>query len=292
MRSLLFSVSLVICLSLTGQDYKPLVVQGNSWATVGWSWGWGWTYYYFLDGDTVINNIPYTKVYLTTDSTFQNDVSYHGGIREDSVNKEVYFYYNSNMGEIFLYKFGMNIGDTALVSSMACDAIYMIVADVDTITDMMGIERRRMLMDHWYDWYDEYWIEGIGSSLGLLTAGNFSCIADYNQELLCFSNSGELYYMNPLYDTCFITEVGIAEQKRESGRIKIIPNPISGTSVIKFEGNEKIIEINIYDSYGNVVLKPSPANPAINKEHYNSGIFILKVRTENGNIYTCKFVVK
>ena len=292
MRFLLFSVSLVICLSLTGQDYKPLVIEGNSWAIVNWSWGWAWTDYLFLDGDTIINDTAYTKVYFSTDSTLQNDVSYLGGIREDTINKEIFFNHNSLMEEFLLYRFGMNIGDSALVSSMACYPIYMIVADVDTITDELGIDRRRMLLDHWYDWYDEYWIEGIGSTLGLLTAGNFSCIADYNQELLCFSRNGLLNYMNPLYNRCFITEVTIDEQNTGDKQVQIIPNPVSGTSVIKISGDVQIKNCKVFDSYGRVVYEPSVANPKIEKGSLKPGIYFLKIEVEGREVYKCRFLVQ
>ena len=292
MRSLLFSVSLVICLSLTGQDYKPLVIQGNSWSEVNWSWGWAWTNYYFLEGDTTIDDMLYTKVYLSPDSTLQNDVEYYCGIREDIINKEVYCFFDSNMGEILLYRFGMDIGDSAMVTSMACESIYMIVTDTDTITDLMGNERQRMLMDHWFDWYDEYWIEGIGSSLGLLTAGNFSCVADFNQELLCFSNSNTLHYVNPLYGTCYITEVGLADYERASEAIRIIPNPVSGTSIVELESDENILEVKVYDPNGHMITNLSSSDPVIQRNQFSPGMFIIRVITENGKIYTSKFIVK
>lgn len=290
----LFSVLVLsfTCLGLFGQDYNKLVVEGNSWSVVNWSWGWGWTDYLFLDGDTIINDTAYTKVYNTSDSTLQNDVSFHGGIREDTITKEIFFYYNSNLGEIRLYKFSMSIGDTAVISSMACDPIHMIVADVDTITDEQGIQRRRMLMDNWYDWYDEYWIEGIGSTMGLLTAGNFSCIADFNQELLCFSRNGTLNYMNPFYTRCSITEVNIEEQSTVDNQIQIIPNPVKASSVIKISGDVQVKSCKVFDSFGRVIYEPSSSNPMIEKGSFNAGIYFVRIVTQAGEVYSSRFLIQ
>ncbi len=292
MKMFIASVFLFTCLGLFGQEYNKLVEEGNSWSTVNWSWGWGWTDYLFLDGDTIINDTAYTKVYYTSDSTLQNDVSFHGGIREDTITKEIFFYYNTNLGEIRLYKFGMSIGDTALVSSMACYPIHMIVAEVDTITDEQGIQRRRMLMDNWYDWYDEYWIEGIGSTLGLLTAGNFSCIADYNQELLCFSRNDELSYMNPLYTKCNITQVSITETEIIRDGIKVCPNPVTGISKIVVNDDIIIRSFKVFDSRGIIIYEPSIINPNINKGFLKPGIYFLKAEIQNGGTTSIRFVVQ
>jgi len=207
------------------------------------------------------------------------------------VNKEVFFYYNSNVGEIMLYRFGMEIGDTAIVSSMACESINMIVTDIDTIIDMHGIERPRMLMDPWYYWYDEYWIEGIGSSLGLLTAGNFSCIADFNQELLCFSYDEDLAYMNPLYEKCFITEVGIDDKIKEAESIMIIPNPVIGKSTIKLPSGVNIQEMIVLDSYGRTKEILWTTSSYLNKDDYTPGVYFLRIQTEK-KVYTSKFIIR
>lgn len=294
MRSLVFSVSLVICLSLTGQDYKPLVNHGNSWATVGWSWGWAWTDYYYFSGDTIINNVSYVKLFMTSDSSFQDPGYYRGAIREDTLEKAVYYYESEYSGENLLYKFGLNTGDTVTVWSSACGEMIINVLNVDTIIDLMGQDRRRMEIELWMwdkSWYEEYWIEGIGSSLGLTTAANFECIADLNFETLCFSNDGVLYYMNPLYDTCYMTSVGFADHERPSDEIRIIPNPVSGTSIVEIEGEEKIVEMIVYDSNGNMITRLSYSDPVIQRDLLSPGLFILKVITEKGNILTSKFIV-
>lgn len=294
MRSLLFTVSILMFLSLTGQDYKPLVVEGNSWSTVGWSWGYGWTEYYFIEGDTTINSINYKKVYKTPDSLFQNNVAFWGGIREDTLNREVYYYRAEWTGENRMYKFGLDINDTVSVWSLECGPYIARVIDKDTITDLFGIERTRMQMEFYGSgWtYDEYWIEGIGSTLGLLSAGNFMCIADLNFELLCFSKNNGLYYMNPLYDTCYITQVGITDSRKLKEVIRIIPNPVVSKSYIQLPENIGIQKIHIYDSFGRLVLEPAIDNPYISNRSLKPGIYFLVVKSDNNELLKSKFIIR
>jgi hypothetical protein len=281
-------ISFYVCLS--GQNYQPLVIEGNSWSVVNWSWGWAWTDYYFLQGDTVINDTAYKKLYFTTDSTLQNDAGYFCGLREDTLSGEVYFNY-PYLGDCLLYKFGMDIEETAVVTSLACESINMIVADVDTITDLMGIERRRMRMEGWFDSYVEYWIEGIGSTLGLLTAGNTYCVADFNQDLLCFNKQGQLIYMNPMYTECHVTMINLRELEAEKNAVKICPNPVTTSSKILINKEIHVIRMEIYNSRGLLISEHDPAILKIHRGVLVPGLYVLKVITKNSGIINTKFVI-
>lgn len=293
MRTLLFSVFLMTCLLLNGQEYQPLVVEGNSWSVVGWSWGNAWTHYYFIEGDTTINSTQYEKIYRASDSLLQNDVSFWGGIREDTINQEIYYYYSEWTGENRLYKFGMEIDDTVSVWSNECGSYVARVIDADTITDLYGTEHRRMKMDFYGGGspMNEYWIDGIGSTFGLLSSGNYSCIADLNFELLCFSKESELYYMNPLYDVCYITKVGIQDLPEDEEQLLVTPNPVSGLSQILIPGNSSVRSIHIIDHFGRVIQELPAVVTKISRENIAPGIYILRVATTEGKIFNCRFVV-
>jgi len=280
-----------VYLGISGQNYQPLVIEGNSWSVVNWSWGWAWTDYYFIQGDTVINDTNYKKLYFTADSTLQNDVNYFCGLREDTLSAEVYFNH-PYLGDCLLYRFGMDIEDIAVVTSLACESINMTVADVDTITDLMGIERRRMRMEGWFDSYVEYWIEGIGSTLGLLTAGNTYCVADFNQDLLCFNKLGQLIYMNPMYTECHVTMINLRELEAEKNAVKICPNPVTTSSKILINEKIRVERMEIYNSRGLLISEHDPAIPKINRGGLEPGLYVLKVITEDSGIINTKFVIK
>ena len=279
-----------VYLGISGQNYQPLVIEGNSWSVVNWSWGWAWTDYYFLQGDTVINDTAYKKLYFTADSTLQNDVNYFCGLREDTLSGEVYFNY-PYLGDCLLYRFGMDIEETAVVTSLACESIIMTVADIDTITDLMGIERRRMRMEGWFDSYVEYWIEGIGSTLGLLTAGNTYCVADFNQDLLCFNKLGQLIYMNPMYTECHVTMINLRELEAEKNAVKICPNPVTTTSKILINEKIRVERMEIYNSRGLLISEHDPAILKISRGGLEPGLYVLKVITKNSGTINTKFVI-
>lgn len=293
MRTLLFSVFLMTCLLLNGQEYQPLVVEGNSWSVVGWSWGNAWTHYYFIEGDTSINSVQYKKLYRTSDSLLQNDLAFWGGLREDTLNQEVYYYYSEWTGENRLYKFGLDIDDTVSVWSNECGSYVAKVIDTDTITDLYGAEHRRMKMDFYWGGspMDEYWVEGIGSTLGLLSAGNYSCIADLNFEMLCFSKEYELYYMNPLYEICHITQVGIPDQQVEKEKIQLVPNPVTGLSQIIIPDNKQVRSVHLIDTFGKTIQELPQNTSNISQESLAPGIYVLRVATTEGKIFNCRFVV-
>jgi hypothetical protein len=289
MRSLLFSVSLVFCLSLTGQDYKPLVVQENSFSTVIWSWGWAWTEYYFIEGDTLINSTSYARLYNSPDSLLQTEIQYIGALREDTVLKEVYFIDSPASEEHLLYRFGLNQGEQVEVYSFSGCPVQMEVQAVDTIIDEMGIARRRMIMN---SFYYEKWIEGVGSNMGLISPGYYECVADIGWETLCMKNDDELFYLNPVYNSCYVFTIDIQENNKEEIQIKIIPNPVNDISRIDISDNINIVNLTVYDSFGRMVCELSVSNPTIEKERFNPGMYIIKVVTEQGKIYSCKFIVR
>jgi len=290
MRSLLFSVSLVICLSLTGQDYKPMVIEGNTWAYAWWSWGWAHTEYQFIEGDTLINDITYKKMYNAADSLLQSNVYLIGFIREDLVNKEVYFT-ESGDEELLLYKFGLDVGDTVVYSTVwfnICE-VEDVVGQVDTIVDATGTPRRRMLL---HNWSNEYWIEGVGSNWGPLTPGHYNCIADLGWQTLCMKNNNELIYMNPDQNTCFLHEIGIPDHEMDKDATLVVPNPVTGTSIIQLPDKLKISSLGIYDSFGRLVAAPSVDERIIEKGSLKPGIYFLKIQTVRGEVYNSKFMVK
>jgi len=290
MRYILSILLITFVLGLSGQDYHPLVAEGNSWSVVNWSWGWAWTDYYHIYGDTSINSTTYKKLYLTEDSTFQ-DIGYcEGALREDISHKEVYYitYYNNE--ERLLYKFGGDVGDTAQVWSYSCGSVIMQVLEVDTIVDLEDMERRRMKVSMWPGGHEEYWIEGIGSNMGLLTSFNQNCVADFNQNFLCFSKNGELQYSNPEFINCHITAINIDEKDMCNNQVMIIPNPVVGSSDITIANNEKVKTLKIFNSMG--VLISDKRILKIEKGDLIPGIYTLMIEFEDGRQSSNKFIVQ
>ena len=54
------------------------------------------------------------------------------------------------------------------------------------------------------NYYSETWIEGIGSSNGLLLTNIPEMVGGYNYLLCVHDMEDELIYMNPTFDECYI----------------------------------------------------------------------------------------
>ena len=72
--------------------------------------------------------------------------------------------------------------------------------------------------------------------------------------------------------------------------INIYPNPVQNELFIDFE-NEQITEINILDVSGKIVKSLNDNTNSIDVSNLTEGIYLLKVRTENGSS-TAKFIKK
>src|ERR1043165_7822175 len=144
MRKNLLLLFFVVSISAKAQTsvYHPFPDSGAVWimnyqhwctnSSIGCLYSCNSNYQYRQDGDTLISGNIYTKVFKdsylqrcscivisppnpwSTPSCIQYpfDSYYFGGIRNDSVNKKVYFIQDANYPERILYDFNLNVGDT------------------------------------------------------------------------------------------------------------------------------------------------------------------------------------
>ena len=70
-------------------------------------------------------------------------------------------------------------------------------------------------------------------------------------------------------------------------------NIINTNNIIKIETSTKIIDINICDIAGRTILKSSvnKKQEKINTNTFENGIYIISIKTENGEIYSDKIVI-
>lgn len=88
-KILLFGFMLAFIANIKGQEYVPFPMDSTIWSVN--------TTKYFVNGDTVIANKNYSKVWMQTDSVeFEfdmNKATYYAAIRNDTANKRVYGVY-------------------------------------------------------------------------------------------------------------------------------------------------------------------------------------------------------
>ena len=123
---------------------------------------------YGFQNDTLINDEQWFKVYSTNDSLFQNNLLYHGLLREE--NQKVLYIDTLNQLTT-LYDFSLNVGDSVLFDIHGIYPEWLKVVNVDSIL-INGDYYRKLKFDELtmnaFDELNEIWIEGIGSIHGPL----------------------------------------------------------------------------------------------------------------------------
>lgn len=186
-------------------------------------------YQYILDGDTLINSLIYHKFTYSgrernpADETWTYwNSGYHGCYRNDPANKQVYFIPKDSLQEILLYDFNLSVNDTLPETYIYHPEEFTIIT-VDQVDSIL-------INDHYLKRYHldnagfggEYLIEGIGSTLGLLTY--ITPFFEQHYDLLCFKNDDEGLAWYEYDSTLCELITGVMESSQRDD-ISIFPNP-------------------------------------------------------------------
>ena len=265
------------------QEYVPMIQEGNEWCTLEAivckdTEGHYNTLVNWLSGDTLINEVRFTKVMETLNgegSPYQVAL-----LREED--GKVWKTYNG-ISEILLYDFTANVGD-----SLVCGYGDYFVLDSISIEQIGGVDRKKFWFGLEYDFTGEpyameTWIEGIGSDLGLLYCGSYYFCGGYYRAL-CFHQDGELIWQNPEYDACVITSVEEINDKV----ISVYPNPAK--EKVRIEGIEAA-EVQVYNGLGQMVKTVRGTNE-IDVAELVDGIYLLRITVADGKCYTNRVAVR
>lgn len=205
---------------------------------------------YFLNGETIVNGKKYTRVYQTEAPYGSIGALYVGGIREK--HKRIFFQPAGNAEEYVLYDFNLEVGDI-WDTQIGCDTSMLdccvvMVADTFLFHLNAGETRRGLRLGHFTPdgngglepYYTDtvfYWIEGIGSTRGLLdptSADDCGLIVHPGpgkHELLCFTLNNNRLYGPSDYDNCFEFTTDV-EEEEPAISIALFPNPVGGNLTI------------------------------------------------------------
>ena len=235
---LLVLLSLNLSAQETDDSYIPLINKQESQTWIYDTWGGeGPSSYNRLtmdNHDSVIDGVSYSVVH-----SYKYD--YYHNYRPDTIIEEDFllreenqkvFVYNS-YGERLLYDYSLNIGDT-----FACSYdLSMKVISIDTLDILINGQRCRKWSFAYY-WEGDTtnlftmsdgveWIEGIGSTKGLLfydVASTLIAGGGYmNGRLRCYEYEEDLIYHKESSDDCENHLLGIGTVDKES--LLLYPNP-------------------------------------------------------------------
>jgi hypothetical protein len=291
----LFLTFLIISSSLSSKSqfniYHPLPKEDAIWREY---FGGSYTtscsdYQLIITGDTLIDGFTYHKIQRSGVEYYVDEsgwctwiIAYHfdyydGAYRNDSVNKKVYYNYNST--DTLLYDFNLNLGDT-LPSTYNHYSLIDFVATIDSVLIGNDFHKRFGIAN--FDnpnWVYAYLIEGIGSTLGLLS--NIEFPFEFGSTLECFIQDGITLYPDMNYTCDLIT--GLGPELNAKFNFHINPNPFSTYARISMGGQIDSAEFRLYNALGTEVckLKDITDGTLIDGSILPAGIYLFKIISNN-----------
>jgi len=253
--------------------------------------------------DTVINSIKYQKLFRLYDTVLNREkAEYIGGIREDTA-KRVYckmkmesdtipWWYppgeiNSN-GEVLLYDFSLEEGDTLHEGNFMLSYWYLVVKKIDTLS-INGEYRKKYHFQ--YPW--QKWIEGIGNVMGLLFNSGDLPTNGVGNTLICFKRAGKQEYFNDQFSECFPGPLANAIGDVDEQSARVFPNPADES--VYFENPGNVERLSIYNLDGKQLIQKPVSNQeriSISVSGYSPGMYFYKIIGPSGHTKTGKFIVK
>jgi hypothetical protein len=275
----------VLSFACSGKAQK-LLDENNLWMDVHNTINFGVYYEFFqIQSDTIIASKEYRKLYHKYDEA-TSKWEYIYGIREDSSGK-VYFVQRDNENERLLYDFNLQLNDTFFI----CNNATIYVTSIDTVMLLNGELRKRIQFEPG----PETWIEGIGSTDGIVADGGFYYCITFGEDfpfLNCFTKNGEILYMNEWSSyPCLDGMTALPNLSRKS--FSLYPNPFSSNVTIVLPNSDLPVELNIFNLLGELLHHQELRDQytTINRNGIPSGIYIFQLVGSEGQIMTKKVMI-
>lgn len=312
---------LLFCLSFISgnvfsQNYVPFPDSSAQWnVKFGWygspNWGVDETAIFFIDGDTLISGNIYSKIFLYHGGpAIDTSNSYYvGAIREQ--NKKIFFriipnpwtsppameYYPTNCNsqsdtaDFLLYDFNLIVGDT-----IRNGFTVFVINSIDSVLVQSTYRKRFNISNNnimWTNLYEE-WIEGIGSTRGILDA---TCPENPwgHRALVCYQSNSISYITQYAYQrfggNCYSNTTGLNELF-SSDIFTLSPNPFHNFITIK-NNQQKDLSITIFSSIGEVVQRATLIKEGvatINLSGLAAGIYLVAARSDKN--FVARKIVK
>jgi len=268
----------------------------------------GQTVKFYFENDTIIEQQEYKKISYENDNWYY-DYSFYSGIREDTIEGKIYVYIEP-FGEILTCDFNLSVGDTFFFpqynynaslyyhySGLNVNNGFMIADSIYSINGQRTITFEGPFTVHNGIYVNKYhfeslgyfskvaFIEGIGPNYGPLDW------ISWIQMLLCTYKDDDLVYMQREDLRCGYNDCGGGVNERMSDKIKIIPNPVS-TEFYVHSDDIRLDEVYIYTIQGQCIShkKLQDELQKINVINLHTGIYLLKIKDTQGNVYSTKII--
>jgi hypothetical protein len=285
---------LISYISVNGQEYLPMLEENTVWSIMHEK--------HTLIGDTIINELTYKKLYFHNylEDFTPDSLIYIAAMREDETNEKVYFIWMGHEEEFLLYDFSLEVGSEFVVISPLFwlagpefqDDWGERIVEVSAVfyQNIAGKDRKTIKVGPNYNY--EYWIEGLGSSKGLIYAGasGEDMLGRDYPFLLCIHVSDSLIYQEDdpwgiTPDTCYAMPfLNIDEVSRYEYKLIAIPSLFRDSFVI--QSDCAIEKVTVYNIMGRTVFEFRSKELFTQKEifttNWDKGLYIIRAENQSG----------
>ncbi|MDR9397603.1 MAG: T9SS type A sorting domain-containing protein [Salibacter sp.] len=254
-----------------------------------------WQTKYKVEGDSTYNGKTYQKYFSAQDISIDANTewSYVGMVREDTNAQKVYAIHPDSTQEHLLYDFDVSVGDTVAVYQLIflTQKVEVIIESVDTLM-INNIVHKRVKTESDFP-YDEYWLEGIGSTYGVLSPGSSNYpVSDVSYpQLLCFERDGVKLFERQSFENCYAKDPNVSvDEVRNDVSVKVFPNPTSNQ--LRIQSDLKISSFKVLSVTGQVLKAGMLSDQVISVNALNAGVYFLEITTQEGEKGVERFVVE
>lgn len=243
--------------------YVPMLQESHYWRSLEGGWLPSLVTYQ-VEGSSVIAGQEYARI-----QNYYGEVGENMGsgyfMREDAESEQVWLRWNEDAPEILYYDFSLEVGESVTFSDCNIQATCI---SVELVMMSDGISRKHITVEEMGGWYQELWIEGIGSLHGPIGPGAIFCIADWDPFLQCFYNNQELVFTAPnVQEPCSETNVG--EQDQSNWEL------LAQGHLIQLQGNAQV-NYQLIDLRGRTLMQGTLyPGKVLNLKHFARGSYIL-----------------
>lgn len=265
MKKFLLLITVILTLSSQAQksDYYPFPDSNAQWnvqlTLMGYPGPMHEEFYsLIISGDTIINGLSYKKLMIPfiqssgKSTTTLITTGYKGAIRQDTVSRTVFIIPPTTVTEQLLYDFTMQVGDTVKGYIETNTNPKDVVASIDSVMVGDNYHKRWNINPNYFISF----IEGIGSTYGLIESSPGGVVDWAGICITCFQQNGVLLYPDTATSCKLITSVPPGDMKKDN--FKIYPNPSHGSFTVEFDQLMNIEEIRLTDLLGRIILRQQP----------------------------------
>ena len=271
--------------------YHPLVQEGKVWSEVLVSGSVMYGLHFTttkmaLFGDTIISDVLYKKMYVSKNENpeFPQDWTLQNFMREDE-DKKVWYKKNATSEEKLYYDFSLEVGDTVPKEIEHYGQHNVIVEDISYITMKNGEEYKVWHLSSFANEFPndkEFWIEGIGSRIGVLNALTGYFVGGYYRLLCVHENDKLIYNDNPWGGVCYKT--GSSGINTYENQVNIFPNPAKDRLHIEIKESLNIHAISLINIQGQIIRCYEPTTTQFDVSGIAEGIYFIILSSSEGDI--------